>query len=246
MFNGFLDPVLLPVLNGLGTLGFVVLIALVVSLITVLVYKFTTDQVLMKNIKEELDKLNKEAKKNLHDQKKAMEVQKQMFSKQMVMMKHSMTTTLITFLPIIILFSWLNAHLMYVPINADEQFTVTVNFDNYVGNAALNVPNGLTIVDNATKTISPKLDWRLSGKPGEYLLEWKIGDKSYTKDVFIGENNYADATKIVNDGIVKTIQINYKQTKVLDILGLQIGWLWSYIIFAVIFSMVLRKVLKVY
>lgn len=110
-FNGFLDPVLAPLLSSVGTLGFVAIISLVVSLITVVVYKFTTDQVLMKHLKEEIDKLNKEARKHANDHKRAMQIQKDMFSKQMVMMRHSMTSTLITFLPIIILFSWLTDHL---------------------------------------------------------------------------------------------------------------------------------------
>jgi uncharacterized membrane protein (DUF106 family) len=110
-FNGFLDPVLGPLLSSLGTLGFVALISLLVSLLTVIVYKYATDQVLMKHLKGEIDRLNKEARKNANDHKKAMSIQKEMFSKQMVMMKHSMTPTLITFLPIIVLFSWLNMHL---------------------------------------------------------------------------------------------------------------------------------------
>lgn len=111
VFNGFLDPVLSPLLSSLGTLGFVTLISLIVSLLTVVVYKYATDQVLMKHLKEEIDKLNKDARKHANDHKKAMQIQKEMFSKQMVMMKHSMTPTLITFLPIIVLFSWLNGNL---------------------------------------------------------------------------------------------------------------------------------------
>ncbi len=65
----------------------------------------------MKNLKEEIDKINKEMKKNMHDQKKVMSMQKEAFNKQMVMMRHSLNSTLITFLPIIILFGWLRANL---------------------------------------------------------------------------------------------------------------------------------------
>lgn len=150
MFNGFLDPYLNPLLIKLGTLGFVALIAFIVSLITVLVYKFTTNQSLMKQLKHEIDDLNKQAKKHIQDQKKAMQIQKQMFEKQMIMMKHSFTSTFITLLPILILFSWLN--------------------QNLNGDKILNL----------------------------YIFGWKL------------------------------------------------GWLGSYILFAIIFSTILRKVLKVY
>lgn len=111
MLSGFLDPYMNPLLIRFGTLGFVAIISFVVSLITILVYKYTTNQNLMKQLKHEIDDLNKQAKKHIQDQKKAMQIQKQMFDKQMIMMKHSFTSTFITILPIFILFSWLNQHL---------------------------------------------------------------------------------------------------------------------------------------
>jgi uncharacterized membrane protein (DUF106 family) len=111
IFNGFLDPFLSPLLSLFGIFWFVVFISFIVTLLTTLVYKFTTDQLLMKNLKEEIDRLNKEVKKHMHDQKKAMSIHKQMFEKQMTMMKHSFTSTFITLLPIILLFNWLRVHL---------------------------------------------------------------------------------------------------------------------------------------
>ena len=148
VFNGFLDPILSPLLTMLGPLWFTLSISFLVSILTIVVYKYTTDQTLMRSLKEDIDRMNKEVKKHMHDQKKAMGIHKQMFEKQMTMMKHSLKSTFITMLPIILLFSWLNAHL--------------------------------------------------------------------------------------------------GPDKILNIFGWQLGWLGSYIIFAIIFSMILRKVLKVY
>ncbi|MEK6886555.1 MAG: EMC3/TMCO1 family protein [Nanoarchaeota archaeon] len=111
VFDGFLDPILNPLLTSFGQLGFVALISLIVSLITVIVYKYTTDQILMKSIKEDLDKLNKKMKEHKSDSHKMIQVQKEMWSKQMTMMKHSFTSTIYTFLPIIILFNWLRLNL---------------------------------------------------------------------------------------------------------------------------------------
>lgn len=148
MLNGFLDPVLNPLFNSLGMFWFIVVISFIVSLVTVIVYKYTTDQVLMKLIKEDLDKLNKKMREHKADSQKMMQVQKEMWSKQMTMMKHSFTSTIYTFIPIIILFSWLTA--------------------------------------------------------------------------------------------------NMGKEKILNLGFMQFGWLGSYIIFAIIFSMILRKILKVY
>lgn len=246
-FNGFLTSSLEPFLNSLGVLWFVILVAFIVSLLTVVIYKFTTNQTMMKGLRDDVARLQKDLKKNMQNQAKALSIQKEMMDKQMRMFSHSMTPTLITLLPILIIFGWLNANLSYIPISADTQFTVSVNFDDYIGNAELLVPKGMTIVDNATKEITSKVDWRLMGKPGEYLLEWKVGDKSYTKDVIIGNGQaYADKTENINDGVVKTIEINYKPQKVLNLFGWKLGWLGTYIIFSIIFSMIMRSVLKVY
>lgn len=247
MFKTLLDPILTPLLGSIGVTYFIIIIAFIVSLITVIVYKFTTDQILMKNLKEEINKLNKEARNHAKDQKKAMAMHKEMFSKQMTMMKHSLMSTFITILPILLLITWMNAHLAYDPITEGQQFTATVSFDDYVGKAELLVPEGLAIVDDAVKDIDKKVEWRISGKTGEYLLEWKVGDNSYLKDVIISNGQkYSEPIKRINDGIVKNIQINYKSKKILNLFGWRLGWLGSYVIFAVIFSIILRKLLKVY
>ena len=221
MQSTFLSPFLLPLLNSLGTVWFVVLVSLFISLLTILVYKFTTDQTLMKNIRDDLKKMQDQMKKSMHDQKKVAALQKVMMDKQWTMMRHSFTSTFITMLPIIVLFGWLTAHLSYVPINEDVQFTVNVTFDDYVGNVTLIVPKEITIVGSATKEVSSNVEWRMSGKTGEYLLEWTVGDKTYTKEVIItSEQRYADSVKVVNDGVVKSITINYKKNIILNIFNI--------------------------
>ncbi len=247
VLGAFLTPVFTPILHSIGILWFVILISFCIALLTVIIYKYTTDQLLMKNLKEQIAKLQKEAKASMHDQKKAMGIHKQMMDKQMVMFSHSMKSTFITLLPIIILFGWLNANLAYNPLTENTPFMVSVNFDKYTGTAELIVPKGLTIIDNATKDATPAVTWNLKGVSGEYLLEWKINNKSYTKDVIItDEQIYAPALTKINDGIVKSIQINYQQKKILNLLGWRLGWLGTYVLSAIFFSIILRKLLKVY
>ncbi len=247
MFDSFLASIFDPLLNLVGTFWFVVLISLAVSLLTVIIYKYTTNQTMMKGLKEDIKKLQGELKKHMSNQAKALSVQKEMMDKQMRMMSHSLTPTFITLLPIILLFGWLNSSLAYVPIAPDTQFTISVAFDDYVGNAQLTVPKDITIVDNATKPINGTVDWRLSGKEGDYLFEWNVGDKNYTKEVIISSNHqYASKLETINDGIVKSIQINYKDDKIFNLLGWKLGWFGTYFIFALLFSIILRKVMNVY
>jgi len=245
--NAVLTSLLNPLLESMSIFWFVVTISFIVSLITSIVYKYTTNQRMMKELRDDVKRLQADFKKSMKDQQKAMRIQQEMMEKNMKLMSHSMMPTFITLIPLGILFLWLNSSLSFVPLTEGTQFTITVSFDDYVGNAELVAPKGIIVVDNATKPVAEKVDWRISGEKGEYLLEWKVGDKSYTKDVIIDDGKkYSEKIKKVDDGIVKTIEINYKKQQVMNLFGWKLGWLGTYIIFSLIFSMILRKVLKIY
>lgn len=125
-------------------------IALFLTLVTTLIYKYTTDQKMMKALKDELKEMQKEMKNLKDNPKKAMEVQKKAMEKNFKYMMHSFKPMLITFIPLLFIFGWLRGH--------------------YVALGDPKVPLGL----------------------------------------------------------------------------FSLGWIWAYIIFSIIFSIALRKVLKVY
>ena len=89
--------------------------------------------------------------------------------------------------------------------------------------------------------------WVLSGDEGEYLLEYIFDGKKYSKDVLIAENNvYTQPIKKIKGDVIKSIEIGNTEKKVLNLFGWKIGWLGTYIIFSIIFSMGVRKIIKVY
>ncbi len=61
VFETLLDPIFSPLLN-LPTLLAITLLSFLISLIITLIYKFATDQDLMKRLKEEMKELQKEMK----------------------------------------------------------------------------------------------------------------------------------------------------------------------------------------
>ncbi|MEK6904214.1 MAG: EMC3/TMCO1 family protein [Nanoarchaeota archaeon] len=83
------------------------IIAVILTFLVTLVYKFTTNQEKMKDMKEELKILQDQMKEHKGDPKKVMELQKQAMEKNLAYMKHSFRPTLYTFLPLIVVFSWL-------------------------------------------------------------------------------------------------------------------------------------------
>src|SRR3989338_11490462 len=152
----FLSPIMDPLLV-LPPLWIVIIISLVVTLIITLIYKWTTDQNLMKQLKDEMKEFQKEMKELKQHPSKMMEVQKKAMQTNMKYMMHSMRATLFTFIPIIIIFSWMSANLAYEPIAPQKEFIVTANFDDVAsGAASIKVPEGLTVLGNDTQQIANK------------------------------------------------------------------------------------------
>jgi len=248
MFENFLNPIFNPLL-ALPMIWVVVIMALFITLVITLIYKFTTNQNLMKELKNEMKELQKETKELKSQPAKMMEVQKRAMQTNMKYMSHSMRSTLFTFIPIILIFGWMNSHLAYNPIMPQQEFTTTLSlYDGVRGNIELIVPEGITISGESNKTIeSNEVKWVLKGEEGEYLLEYKIDGKSYTRDLLITKDqSYAAPIKIVKDKTVMQISIDNEKLKVLNLFGWKLGWLGTYIILSIIFSSILRKVFKVY
>lgn len=88
---------------------YLVVISLLVSFISTLITKYTTDQALLKSIKERQSEIQKELKekKYLPEDKRFLELQKEMLELTGKMMKNSFKPMLITLIPFFILFSFL-------------------------------------------------------------------------------------------------------------------------------------------
>jgi uncharacterized membrane protein (DUF106 family) len=83
------------------------LIAVLVSIFMVIVYKYTTNQTRMKEIKDMNKKYQEEMKLHKGNPEKLMEIQKQVLSLSGEMMKHSLIPMMVTMLPLFILIIWL-------------------------------------------------------------------------------------------------------------------------------------------
>ena len=243
------NPVFLPILHLLGPLGFILVLCLIISFLVTLAYKLLTNQELMKSLKDDIKKHQQEMKSHKDNPKKLMEIQKKAMDKNLKYMTSSMKPSLITLLPLLLVFGWLNSHMAFEPLQPNTAFTVTAHFvDGVSGEAVLSIPEGITLLNNATQTIvDNQAVWKMKGKTGEYLLEIKHGDNSFTKDILIQKDNgYKEPIKLFKDSIIKSIEVSHEKIVVINLFGWKLGWLGCYIIFSLIFSLVLRKVMKIY
>jgi uncharacterized membrane protein (DUF106 family) len=254
-FNSFFDS-LFGSLIDYNILLAVVVIAFCISLLMTLVYKWMTDQHLMKSLREDIKGHQKEAKDHRHDPSKMMEINKLAMEKNMKYMMHSMKPTLITFIPIIIIFGWMSSTLALIPLYPTMEFGVTIQLDEAItGDVQLIVPGAISVLNEESvngqflKSIeNNQVVWNLKGnKAGEYVLDFVVNDKKYGKEVLITTSQkYKNPVKKIGDGTVKMIQISQKPLKILNLFGWKLGWLGTYILSSIAFSMGIRKLLKLH
>jgi len=243
LFDAFLRELLITQ----GALVFMGIISFAFILISTLIYKYVSDQVTIKHLRSELDKLKEKMKKHRSDQSKMMEINKMMMTLNGSIFKHSWKSNMVPgLLFAFLILPWLSANLAFAPLVQDVPFNMTVTFDNYVGVASVIVPAGMS-VDISTKNVSGIETWQLLGKEGEYSVLLNVDGKEYSKDVVISDTVYAKPVQVINDGVVKSIALPQQKRIILpwSVFGWN-GWFFTYFLFSIVFSIILRKLLKVY
>ncbi|MBT4935789.1 DUF106 domain-containing protein [Candidatus Woesearchaeota archaeon] len=245
-----LSPVLQPLLNSSPFIAILVL-ALALSVIITFVYKWVTNQELMKELKTKQKDYQKEMKELRSKPEEMMKVQKEAMKLNMQYMKQSFKPTLITMIPILIIFGWMAGHLTYEPIYPGETYSVTALFaEGVTGDAELIVSDGTEIISESIQQINSGVTWNVKSDEGEHLLTVKTKNIEQSKKVLITtEVKYAEPLEVFDHSDIEKIQINQNKLKPLgtvSIFGWQPGWLGLYIIFSIVFSMGLRKLLKLY
>jgi uncharacterized membrane protein (DUF106 family) len=246
--NTVLDPIFNPLLT-LPSLWAIIIISFLVATVMTLVYKWMTDQTLMKTLKDDLNAMQKEVREFSHDPTRALDIQKRMMEKNMEYMMHSFKPTFVTFIPVILIFGWLSSNLAYMPLLPNQEFKMTIELtEGTIGQIELNVPPELKIISGKSIDISNgNAVWILKGPEGEYDLTFNYKDRTYVKPIEISSmQEYLPPIKEVNDEYVKRIVTGNEELKPLNLFGWKIGWLGTYIIISIISSMLLRKVLNIH
>ncbi len=256
-FYDFLNVIFAPLLKLPDTFA-VIILAFLVSLIITVVTKYVTDQQLMKRMKEESKELQKQFKEARSNPQKLVELQKKQSEMMIQQFKHSFKPTLITIIPLLLIFTWMSSIFAYESINPQQEFDVYAAFDKSAGGEAeIIVPEGLTIVSSKKSEIKQGLigrkgydklaGWTLKGEEGEHLVEVNYnGEKQQHSVLITSQDKYIEPEKTFK-GNIKLIHIGYEKNILIPI-GFRdwFGWLGTYIWSSLIFAMALRKLMKVY
>lgn len=254
--SSILDPILNPVLS-LHPFFAIVLMSFVIALAMTLIYKWMTNQEQMKALKEEIKGFQKKMKELKDKPAEMMKIQKQAMEVNMKYMTHSMKPTLISFIPIILIFGWMNGHLAYEPLMPGQEFSVEASFiEGVSGNVSVKAPEGFIVDDNVQEITEGKARWRLTApeltnpEGDNYILEFEKNGDTAMKDILITyQQMYKEPVKSFKDSKFKIITVGNKPVKPMgsiSLFGWMPGWLGVYIITSIIFSMSMRKILKLH
>jgi len=251
-----LNPVLSPLkINPTIT---IILIALIMSLIITIMNKYLVDQNKAKEIKKEIKELQAKLKQ---EPDKFGEIHKKIMSKTKDQFKLTIKSMLLSLPIALIIFAWLSTSAAYEQIEPNQEFNVLIEFEKEATNKNIQVTSQtLEVISNTT--IEENLQYKLKGPEGKHTINYQYGDETYEQEVLITPNweylnNPLQKTTgfIISFGtgdIQETSQIKKITTQLnpvkplgnLSIFGWHPGWIASYLLFSIIFTIALRKIFK--
>ncbi|MGV8168557.1 MAG: EMC3/TMCO1 family protein [Candidatus Nanoarchaeia archaeon] len=234
------------------------IISLVATFLTTIIYKYTTDQKQLKQIKKDLKDLKEKMKKHKTDQKKMLSIQKEMLDKNMIMMKQSFKSMLYTFIPLILIFAWMATTVAYSPIMPNSNVTVTATIsDNFPGDL-----NTIKISSIPTAEFTRNLAYEPGKKVKDRQIQWTMQTKeegTYTimiesetfkqsKEIIVTtERKYENPVTLYKQSQLKQVLIGNEKVRPMygvPLIG-GLNWLWTYVLLSVLMSIGLRKLMKV-
>ena len=220
-------------------------VSLVLALLVVLVYKYTTNQEHLRELQTQLKQHQKELREN-KDPSRLAELQKKTTDTSLQQLRMTMKPTLITMLPLLLIFGWFSSHFAYAPLLPNQEFNLSI--EQYVNNTnevTITAPSALEVSTKKSGATPETSRFELRGPEGDYSLQIHAGNKTYEKRVLITtQNSYSPPTAIIHDGTVEKMYTSQQEQIVMNLFGWKIGWIGSYIIFSLIFNTLLRKMFK--
>lgn len=223
----------------------ILILAFFITLLMNLVYMWATDQKEMKRLKRKLKEMQKKMREQRDNPKQAMALQKKMMSLNGQYMKKSLKPAIYTFIPIIIVFGWMAANLAFAPIAVGDSVNVSLELEEpaWVTLEA----SGMHIEGAAEQeSLERQVSWVVSADAvGNYTLLFRTRDGEETsRELVVGER--ASSSEVSHQAPFKQSVVEYPKATPLgdfSLFGYEPGWLITYILFSIVLSLLMRKVM---
>jgi len=246
-----LDPIFDPLLS-MDPLYLIVLTAFCLTLIITIIYKYVSDQKKIKFLRAETKELQQKMRsKEIREDKEQFEkIQKQMSKHTMDMMKQNFKPMFFTILPALLVFGWMSAHLVYLPIIPGLFFNVDVyTAPSFTGAVTFHHDDLFINGGNEKTPVDGKATWSVRGEEeGRYIMAFQANEQIFEKPVLITEKQSYENPVQTFDGPITSIEIEQKKLQPFgdfSLFGWKPGWLGTYIMISILLSFIFRKLLKV-
>lgn len=236
----------------------IIIVSLLMSLVITIMNKYLINQKKAKQIKDEIKDLQAELKKNPD---KFGEINKKIMKKTKEQFKLTIKSMIFSLPVALIVFAWLSSSAAYEQINPNENFDILVEFEkNTINKEVAITSENLEIINK--QNIENNILYTLKGPEGMHKVTYSYGEENYTQEILITQKwDYLDRTlqktsgiiisfgegEIQKDSQIKKIEVKLNSIRPLgglSIFGWHPGWIASYLIFSIIFTIGLRKVFK--
>ena len=255
----------------MGSLGvnvpavIVVGISLVIGLLMVVVFRYTSDQRAIHIAKDHL-KAHLLALRLFQDQ---IPVVMRSYGRIVLATGHYLRLAfkplLFVIVPLIFLIVQVDRYLASTPVEAGHPFLVKVRMDNpdALNEASLQVPDGLSTTAPAVHVPSEsKVVWRVvAEKPGEYIVNVQASDQTFSKRVVVGSGMarlspvrlrgkfwerifVSGEPALPENNLIESIDVQYPARNI-AFAGLEWNWIWLFFVLSLAAGFLFKSILGI-
>lgn len=252
-------------------LGF---IAIITGFLAVLIFKYASDQKALKKIMTQIKLHFAEIILYKDDISQILHAQKEILKQNLRYFVRTIKPAIPIVAMVLLILSQLNIRYSIHTLSPGEPITVKVTKEDTTKHnpnpedsqeVELILPDGIQIVTPAFHMMgSRQIEWRITGtQTGEFTIGFKVGEQTFQKRILIGPYHHPFSPHLgkqgfiemffnplepllPNDSPIEAIDLGYEaRTFNLGIFGLRVHWLVAFLVIAIAFGLVCRKLLKV-
>ncbi len=259
IISKFFDFVFSP-FSGMSSYVGLTILSVVTGIVMVFLYKVTTDQKKLKQVKEMIKIHFLEIRLFKDDMAEMFAIQKNIMKKNFTYLRYTLKSAVVLIIPILFIIIDLNVRYSYRPVQPGESFVVSAVTENVesLEKIELSLSPGLTLeVPSMRVPDEKRVSWQIrAGASGVYELEFNQGEDRIVRDVVVSRRiqriqpltDKGDswtsrlipaAMFLPENSPIQNILVEYPERD--SFFGLQPGWLYYFFTVSMVAGLIVKK-----